>query len=75
MYNVFVLHPVVAISCIIMSCMSSAGSKLMFWHFRNKFMDYSFFLYVWSTWNKTQLSMIHFWFVTANVDAPFMFLK
>jgi hypothetical protein len=43
MYNVFVLYPVCAISCIFMSCTSSSGSKLMFWHFRNKFMDYSFF--------------------------------
>ena len=40
-----VLYSVCALSCIFMSCTSSAGSKLMFWHFRNKLMDYSFFLY------------------------------
>ena len=34
-----------------------------------------FFLYFQSTRNKTQLSMIHFRFITANVDAPFMILK
>jgi len=43
MYNVFVLYSVCAVSCNFMSCMSSAGSKLMFWHISNKFMDYSFF--------------------------------